>query len=280
MHHILERIFPDDQQRQIPILMGILNITPDSFSDGNQFLDFDTAVEHALNMIKDGADIIDIGGESTRPGSLPVSEQEEILRVCPVISEIRKHSHIPISLDTNKADVARKGIEAGANIINDISALRFDTGMADMLAEHPEVAVVLMHMQGTPENMQENPKYDDVLKEELDFFEERLHYCKVKGIDTSRIIIDPGIGFGKRLGDNLKLVREIERFKCFGLPILLGASRKSFINLVDPSEVHERLGGTLAVTAQAYMKNIDILRVHDIQPNKQFLLVLNAIHKS
>lgn len=280
MKHIIESIIPGFNDRQIPIMMGILNVTSDSFSDGNQYIERDTAIEHALAMIREGADIIDIGGESSRPGSLPVTEELELSRICPVIEGIRQHSQIPISLDTTKASVAEAGIRLGVRIINDISALRFDPEMQKVLLKYPETAVVLMHMQGTPEQMQVNPHYEDVLHDIMEFFTERIQYCVSNGIGLHRIIIDPGIGFGKRLGDNLKILRNIAALKKFGVPVLLGASRKNFINMLDPSEVHERLGGTLAVTAQAFMEQVEILRIHDIQPNKQFLLVLNAIHRS
>jgi dihydropteroate synthase len=279
MKHVLQEIIPDYLTKQIPSLMGIVNVTPDSFSDSSRFLAKEDAIQHALDLIQEGADIIDIGGESSRPGSTPVSIQSEMDRVMPVISGIRKHTQIPLSLDTTKADVAEAAIGEGINIINDISALRFDDRMADVLHRHPNIAVVLMHMQGNPQTMQNNPSYENVIQEILDFFEERIEYCIHHGISQNQIILDPGIGFGKRLGDNLKILRNLDQFKKFDLPVLVGASRKGFINMIDTSEVHERLGGTLAVTAHSYMHNIQVIRVHEIQPNKQFLLVLNAINK-
>jgi dihydropteroate synthase len=280
MKHLIEDIIPNFAIRSIPLLMGILNVTPDSFSDSSRFLARDAALQHALTLIKEGADIIDIGGESSRPGSQPILLQMEIERVIPVIAGIRKHSQIPLSLDTTKAEVAEAGIKEGVRIINDISALRFDDKMADVLCRYQDVAIILMHMQGKPQTMQENPHYENVVKEILDFFEERIQFCISKGINRNRIILDPGVGFGKRLGDNLKILRNLDQFAGFELPLLVGASRKGFINMIDKSEVHERLGGTLAVTALSYLHNIQIVRVHDLQPNKQFLLVLNAISKS
>lgn len=279
MKHILDSIVPGYISRQIPLLMGILNVTPDSFSDGNEYLTPDHAIAHAMKMIEEGADIIDIGGESSRPGSLPVSVQIEIDRVLQVIIGIRKNSQVPISLDTTKSEVAEAGIKEGVNIINDISALRFDSKMVDVLLKYSNVAIVLMHMKGIPKNMQESPYYDNVMKEILAFFEERIQYCIKKGISRDRIIIDPGIGFGKRLGDNLKILRNLDQFKEFELPVLIGASRKGFINMIDTSPVHERLGGTLAITALSNIHNMQVIRVHDIQPNKQFLLVFNAINR-
>ncbi len=280
MKHMIEELIPDFSSSQIPLLMGILNVTPDSFSDGNKFIQRDSAVEHAFSLIREGADIIDIGGESSRPGAIPLPVQTELERVIPIISGIRRHSQIPISLDTTKAEVAEAGIREGVRIINDISALRFDPKMIEVLTGNKNVAIILMHMQGIPQSMQENPFYENVVSELLDFFTERIQFCIDNGIQRSRIILDPGIGFGKRLGDNLQILRNIAKFRIFDLPILIGASRKGFINMIDPCEVHDRLGGTLAVTALSYQHHVDIIRVHDIQPNRQFLLVLNAINKS
>ncbi len=258
-------------------IMGILNVTPDSFSDGNQYFNIDKAVERVRTMINEGADIIDIGGESSRPGSQRISLDEEYKRVIPVIKEIRKFSDIPISVDTYKAGIAKDAIEAGANIINDISALRFDEAMTDVLKENKNVPVILMHMKGTPENMQKDPHYEDAIEEILEFFKERIDFCVNNGIEKDRIIIDPGIGFGKRQEDNLIVLKKLEEFKCFGVPVLLGASRKSFIGKIYDSSPTERLEGTLATTAKAHFANIEIVRVHDVAANKKLLQTLKAI---
>ena len=258
-------------------IMGILNVTPDSFSDGSKYLKTEDAVKRVLEMVEEGADIIDIGGESSRPGSKRVTYQEEYERVIPVIESIRKVSDIPISVDTYKADIARKAIEVGADIINDISALRFDEKMVDVLKENKDIPVILMHMKGTPEDMQKNPVYDDVVEEILEFFNDRINFCTKNGIEKERIIIDPGIGFGKRFEDNLEILKKLGEFRCFGLPVLLGASRKSFINSIYQSGPTQRLEGTLATTAKAFFAGIDIVRVHDVSQNKKLLDTLKMI---
>ncbi len=260
-------------------IIGILNVTPDSFSDGNKYLDTEKAVERALEMIGEGADIIDIGGESTRPGAEKVDAETEIERVIPIIKELRKHSDIPISIDTTKAEVAKEAMQAGASILNDISALKFDANMIKVLQNFPQVPVILMHMQGTPEKMQENPYYEDVIEELLDFFEERINFCEENGILRERIIIDPGIGFGKRQEDNLVILKKISEFKCLGVPILLGASRKSFIGNIIDSRPTERLSGSLAAAAYAFQNDIEIIRVHDVQEHRRFLKVMKEIRK-
>jgi dihydropteroate synthase len=260
-------------------IMGILNVTPDSFSDGNQYFDADKAVERALEMMTQGTDIIDIGGESTRPGAIKVNAESELERIIPVIKKLRKKSDIPISIDTTKAVVAKKALQAGASILNDISALQFDADMINVLQNFPEVPVLLMHMQGTPETMQVNPHYDDVIEEILSFFEERINFCEKNGIFRERIIIDPGIGFGKRQEDNLIILKKISEFKCLGVPIMLGASRKSFIGNIYDSDATERLTGSLASTAFAFQNRIEIIRVHDVQEHKKFLEVMKEIRK-
>ncbi|MCF7793553.1 MAG: dihydropteroate synthase [Candidatus Cloacimonetes bacterium] len=254
-------------------IMGILNVTPDSFSDGSEFYDVDKAVEHAFQMEKDGADIIDIGGESTRPGAEKVNVQKELDRVIPVIEKIRKKSDIPISIDSYKSIVAKQALMAGADMINDISALRFDEEMIDILKENPEVPVILMHMLGTPETMQKDPFYDEVIEEILDFFEERIGFCKNHNVDESRLIIDPGIGFGKRQEDNLTILKKLAEFRCFGVPVLMGASRKSFIGRIYDSIPAERLEGSLATTALALEAGINFIRVHDVKEHKRFVQV-------
>ena len=260
-------------------IMGVLNVTPDSFSDGNQYFDEDKAVKRALEMIVEGADIIDIGGESTRPGAKKVSAEIEIERVIPIIKKLRKQTDIPISIDTTKAEVAEKALQAGASILNDISALQFDAEMIKVLQNFPEVSVILMHMQGTPETMQDDPHYEDVIEEILTFFEERINFCEKKGISKKRIIIDPGIGFGKRQKDNLVILKKLSEFKCLGFPIMLGASRKSFIGKIYSSEASKRLAGSLASTAFAFQNDVNVIRIHDVQEHKRFLEVMKEIRK-
>ncbi len=258
-------------------IMGILNITPNSFSDGDLYLDSQNAINHAVKMIKDGVDIIDIGGESSRPGSDPVDELTELSRILPVIESIRMFSSIPISVDTYHAHTAEKAIIAGADIINDISALSFDSEMIDILKKYSDIPVILMHMKGNPKNMQENPYYDNVIDEIINFFEERILFCQDNGINRDRIVLDPGIGFGKRLEDNLKIINNLKEFKSFKLPILLGASRKSFINQIYTSEPSDRLEGTLASSAYAVLADIEVIRVHDVKENLRFVKTMNMI---
>ncbi|MCK4654698.1 MAG: dihydropteroate synthase, partial [Candidatus Cloacimonetes bacterium] len=235
------------------------------------------AVEHALEMINEGADIIDIGGESTRPNAQKIDIQTELGRVIPVIEKLKQKTDIPISIDTYKVEVAEKAIEKGASIINDISALRFDTKMVDILKKHRHIPVILMHMQGTPQTMQKNPYYEDTIEEILTFFKERIKFCISNEIEKERIIIDPGIGFGKRYIDNLVILKKISEFKCFGLPIMIGASRKSFICRIYKSEPTDRLEGSLAATGLAFQNGVEIIRVHDVKEHKRFLQTLQSI---
>jgi dihydropteroate synthase len=262
----------------IPKLMGILNVTEDSFSDGSKFLDTQAAYIHAVEMINSGAGIIDIGAESTRPGSLPMDEAIEARRVTEVLALLKKDfPDILYSIDTRKASVARAAIFAGADIINDISALRYDPAMAELIAANPQTKLILMHMQGEPETMQLNPHYDNVISELLEFFAERLQYCAEQGISRENILLDPGIGFGKTLQHNLDILSNLESFRQFGLPIVLGASRKSFIDKIVPSLPTERLEGSLAASASAVLQGVDILRVHDVKEHNKFLQVFAAI---
>ncbi|OQC07710.1 MAG: Dihydropteroate synthase [Candidatus Cloacimonetes bacterium ADurb.Bin089] len=267
--------------KQIPVLMGILNVTEDSFSDGAQFLDRELAVKHTEKMIAEGAEIIDMGAESTRPGSLPVPADIQIQRIIPILSYLKeKYPEVTFSVDTQKATVAEKAIEFGASIINDISALRTDPALADLLSEHPKVKVILMHMQGTPYTMQLNPVYQDVLQEINDFFQERIDFCLTKGILKENIMLDPGIGFGKNLEHNLTILANLKTFKEFGLPLVVGASRKSFIDKISPSSPSQRLGGCLAAALVSACEGINILRVHDVLLHKQFFEVLTVIAKA
>ncbi|HNW25153.1 MAG TPA: dihydropteroate synthase [Candidatus Cloacimonas sp.] len=272
-----EYCFPE----QIPVLMGILNVTEDSFSDGAQFLDRELALKHTETMIAEGAEIIDIGAESTRPGSLPVSADIQIQRIIPILSYLKaKYPEVSYSVDTQKATVAEKAIANGATIINDISALRTDPALGELLAAHPQVKIILMHMQGTPYTMQLNPVYQDVLREINVFFQDRIDFCVTQGILRENIILDPGIGFGKNLQHNLAILANLRTFKEFGLPLVVGASRKSFIDKISPSSPSQRPGGCLAAALVSAFADINILRVHDVLLHKQFFEVLTAIAKA
>lgn len=271
-----------DADRQLPLsrplVMGILNVTPDSFSDGGGYAEPGRAIDRALEMEQQGADIIDIGGESSRPGAEPVSAQEEKQRVIPVIEGIRRRSKIPISIDTYRSATASAALEAGADMINDISALRLDPDMA-ALAAQTKVPVILMHMLGTPKSMQDNPHYDNCVEEIVVFFKERVAYCKQSGIDKSKLIIDPGIGFGKRLADNIEILSRLAEFKALGLPVLIGTSRKSFINMLNPSDKppRMRIGGSIASMVAAVLNGANIVRVHDVAETVEALKVVAAL---
>ncbi|PWB70286.1 dihydropteroate synthase [candidate division GN15 bacterium] len=264
-----------------PLVTGILNVTPDSFSDGGRFASTDTAVNHALELVKQGADIIDVGGESSRPGAEPVSADDEMARVVPVIRELRRQSSIPISVDTYKSTVAEAALDAGADIINDISALRMDPELATVAAA-AHAPVILMHMLGTPRTMQQHPHYENCVEEIVTFFRQRIDYCLKNGIARDKLILDPGIGFGKRLEDNLAILSGLGQFKQFGVPVLVGASRKSFIGLVHAagSPAGERLGGSIAAAVVAVQNGADMVRVHDVAETVEALKVLGAIAKT
>ena len=263
---------------QASVVMGILNVTPDSFSDGGSFSTVDSAVTRARQIIDDGASIIDIGGESSRPGAEPVSIDEEIRRVVPVIEAIRKVSQIAISIDTCKAEVAKAALSAGADIINDISALNFDPKMADLAAQ-TKAPLVLMHMLGTPRTMQDNPRYTDVVGQINEFFEERIAFAVSRGIATEKLILDPGIGFGKRPIDNVTILSRLREFHRHNLPLLVGASRKSFIGVLDSgAPVDNRLGGSLAAAVWAAINGAAVIRVHDVRETVQALSVLKAVN--
>jgi len=257
-------------------IMGVLNVTPDSFSDGGQYLDKDKAVKRGLRLIEEGSDIIDIGGESTRPGSEPIPAEEEIRRVIPVIKSLREKTEALISVDTTKSEVARAALDAGADIINDISSLRFDPGMAPLAAEKG-VPVILMHMKGMPKTMQVNPYYEDVLQEVRSFLQERIHEAQAAGIKRERIVIDPGIGFGKRLEDNLALINKLHVLGELDRPILIGTSRKSFIGNILDLPPQERLEGSIASSILSMAHGAHILRVHDVAAIKRAVLVAEAI---
>jgi dihydropteroate synthase len=261
---------------QRTLLMGIINVTPDSFYDGGRRLDGGRAIADGLALIEEGADIIDIGGESTRPGARPVPEQEELERVLPVIRGLRSVTKVPISIDTYKASVAQQALHEGADIVNDVSALRFDAEMA-ALAAAEKVPVVLMHMLGTPRTMQSEPRYDDVLREVIDFLAQRIQFAAQAGIERQNIIVDPGIGFGKTLDHNLALLRGLSAFGALGQPLLVGASRKAFIGRILGTEADQRLEGSLAAAVAAVMGGADIVRVHDVKETRRAIRVADAI---
>ncbi len=260
-----------------PLVMGVINATPDSFSDGGQFVRPEAALEQARRLIAQGADILDIGGESTRPGADPVDMQEELARVLPIIEAIRRESSIAISIDTRKPEVARAAVAAGANCWNDVSALTFASdSMATAVAL--DVPVVLMHAQGDPKTMQQAPQYRDVTGEVLNFLVGRIGQAIQAGVKLSNIIVDPGIGFGKTLEHNLTLLRDLPRFVALGRPVLVGASRKRFIAALDQgAEVGDRLGGSVATAMFAAQHGAQILRVHDVAETRQALTVQTAL---
>lgn len=275
--------------------MGVLNVTPDSFSDGGLFFNRDEAVRHGERMVEEGADMLDVGGESTRPGSTPVPIKEEVRRVIPVIRALARRLHVPISVDTSKAEVARQAIEAGACVVNDVTALRGDPQMARVVAE-ARVAVILMHMRGSPQTMQRAPRYHDVVAEVRAFLAQAIRDAEAAGIRADRIWIDPGLGFGKTVTHNLLLLRHLDVLAALGKPLLIGPSRKSFIGRVvapparrdtsspawavparPPDIVEERLSGTLACVAYAMRYGVQMVRVHDVRPTVQFIRMWDAI---
>ncbi|WP_033081068.1 dihydropteroate synthase [Colwellia psychrerythraea] len=260
-----------------PQVMGILNVTPDSFSDGGKFATFDKALTQVAQMISDGADIIDIGGESTRPGAVDVSEKDELARVIPLLKAIKKKFTIRVSIDTSKAEVMSQAIIHGADIINDVRALQND-GCLAVLA-NSNVPVCLMHMQGLPRSMQENPQYDDVIDDIKQFFIERIKVCEQAGIKRERLILDPGFGFGKTLEQNYQLLAQLSQFKDLGLPILSGTSRKSMIGNLLARNVDERLAGSITTAIIATQHNASIIRVHDIKETVDALKILSMTAK-
>lgn len=259
-------------------IMGILNVTTDSFSDGGKFNSVEAAIAHAQEMISEGADIIDVGGESSRPGAKAVGIGEELARVIPVIKKLAKRVKVPISVDTYKARVAEQALDNGATIVNDISALRLDKDMVKIIAKYG-VPVVLMHMQGLPRNMQKDPRYKNVVSEIISFLKERIAFCEKKEIKPENIIIDPGIGFGKTTEHNLEIIKKLKEFKILGKPILLGTSRKSFIGNILNVKIEQREEGTLASCIVGMLNGANILRVHDVKKTVMVLKVTQAIQR-
>jgi len=259
-------------------VMRVINVTPDSFSDGGQFLEKDRAVEQALQLAGDGADLIDIGGESTRPYSKGISADEEMNRVIPVIEALKKELRIPISIDTLKAQVAREALRSGASMVNDISAFRLDPEMASVVAQ-AGVPVILMHMKGTTADMQVAPTYDDVASEIIAFLRSAMDQAVRSGVRRDRIIVDPGIGFGKSFDHNLEILKELGRLQCLEAPILVGSSRKAFIGRILDKKVHERDTGTMATVAAAVMNGAHIVRVHNVKQAVETVRVIDAIKR-
>jgi len=259
-------------------IMGVLNVTPDSFYDGGEYNRVEEAVERGISMAEEGADIIDIGGESTRPGSKRISVEEELDRILPVIEELDRRLDVLISVDTYKPEVAEKSVEAGADIINDVFGLRKE-GMAEKIGEL-DVPIIIMHMQGTPKNMQNSPEYENVIDDIVSYFYERIKFAKKHEINEENIILDPGIGFGKSLDHNLEIIRRLDEFCSLGYPILLGASRKSFLGKILNKEAEDRLYGSLAVSSLAVQKGASILRVHDVVENKDVVQTVEALENT
>jgi dihydropteroate synthase len=262
-----------------PLIMGIVNVTPDSFSDGGQFLDPKQAVAHALQLIEQGADILDIGGESTRPGSSPVSVEEELRRVAPVIEALAPQIAVPLSIDTSKAEVARHCLQAGAAIVNDVTSLTGDPDMVQVVRD-TKAGVILMHMQGNPRTMQINPHYDDVVDDISRYFRQRLQELEGAGIAPAQIVLDPGLGFGKTHEHNLELLARLDEFQQFGLPVCLGVSRKGFIGQVIHRPRDQRVIGSVAIVCRAMVTGAaQIVRVHDVAETRDAVLMLEAIEQ-
>ena len=261
------------------LIMGILNVTPDSFSDGGKYLEKNTAINHALEMIDEGADIIDIGGESTRPFSDPVSLKEEISRVVPVIEGIRKKSDICISIDTTKSQVATAALNSGASVINDVSAMEVDPLMVDVALKF-DCPLIIMHMKGTPKNMQDDPQYESLISDIKDYLLDRTDFIISKGINPKKIVIDPGIGFGKTVENNFEIIKNLNHFTTMNFPVLLGASRKSFIGISLNLPEKDRLEGSLAANIIGLQNGAKIFRVHDVAETNKALIIANKIFNS
>ncbi len=259
-----------------PLLMGIVNVTPDSFSDGGRFLMTDAAVEQAMQLVAEGVDILDVGGESTRPGAESVTEAEELRRVVPVIEKLSRMTSVPISIDTSKSNVARETLNAGARIVNDISGLRFDDQMIAVCRD-AGCGIVCMHMQGTPQTMQINPQYDDVVAEINEFFSERLRTFLQAGILPERVALDPGVGFGKTPQHNVTILSSIRQFQELGRPVLIGHSRKRFLHKLLGKPVDDRVFWTVGVSVALSNQGVDIIRVHDVAANRDSITAFQAI---
>lgn len=262
-----------------PLIMGVVNVTPDSFYDGGCYLDAAAAVAHAVRLVEEGADLLDVGAESTRPGANVVNEAEEHRRAISVVTAMAKAVTVPISIDTSKATVARAALDAGAVLVNDVTALRGDPAMVDVVVR-ARAGIVLMHMQGTPRTMQQTPHYDDVVEEVSAFFEERIRFATAHGIVRRQIILDPGIGFGKLLAHNLALLAQLRRFLQFECPLLVGVSQKGFLGQLLDRPVQERQWGTAAAVAMAVDRGAGILRVHDVRAMKDVVRVTAAINQN
>lgn len=260
-------------------IMGILNVTPDSFSDGGNYHSHENALAQAELLISAGADILDVGGESTRPYADPVSLEVELSRTVPIIKAVRSRHSIPISIDTSKAEVARQALLAGADIINDISALKKDPMMIEV-AKETDAPIIIMHMQGTPADMQNRPQYRNVVDELLEFFAERIEWMTGEGISRNRIIIDPGIGFGKTINHNLSIIKHLDRFRSFGLQVLLGHSRKAFLGQLTGLQAEQRDLPTAVISALAVQHQVDIVRVHNVAASLQALQVAEAVRQA
>jgi dihydropteroate synthase len=273
--HLRDRVLQFDDR---PLVMGIVNVTPDSFSDGGRFIQTDAAVAHGLDLVRQGADLLDVGGESTRPGALPVPLDEELRRVVPVVQTLAAQVNVPLSVDTSKAEVARQCLAAGAHIINDVTALTGDAAMTDVVRA-AQAGVILMHMQGTPATMQLNPLYDEVVGDIVGFFEARLHAIATMGIPGDRVVLDPGIGFGKTREHNLAILARLEEFQRLGRPVCLGVSRKGVLGrLLGDRPVERRLASSLAVVCYALSRQaVQVVRVHDVEETRDALTVFTIL---
>jgi len=268
-----------ERDLDLPCVMGVLNVTPDSFSDGGLFIHPEAALRQGEAMAADGAAIIDVGGESTRPGSDPASVDQEAARVVPVVAALRGKVATPVSVDTSKAEVARRALVAGATIVNDVTALRGDPAMAEVVAE-AGCPICLMHMLGAPKTMQDDPHYENVVDDVLRFLEERLAFAVAAGIREEQVMLDPGIGFGKTVEHNLLLIRHLDRFVALGRPVVLGASRKRFLGAILDAEPQQRLFGTVATTVIGLQAGAAVFRVHDVKPNVEALRVTEAVRSA
>ena len=266
-------------QSRLPALMGILNVTPDSFSDGGRFSTIDAAVSRALQMAEDGADMIDIGGESTRPGAEPVLLEEELRRTIPVIQKLATKLRVPMSIDTTKAEVARQALDAGAEIVNDISGLTFDRDMLEVCRK-ADAGICVMHIQGTPQTMQQNPQYGNVVSEVIEFLQQQVDRCLMAGISAERMCVDPGIGFGKTAGHNLELMSAVPKIQqALHRPVLIGHSRKRFLSKILGHTVEEQLAGTIGVTVALAELGTDVLRIHDVRDVRDALVAWDTIRR-